>query len=517
MALIGLPGPAATAASAGPTAAGMFSGCTPAGRSMKVTVGRVACQEMATRLLGGTTAFAYFVPPACAPDRHRRCPVLYLLHGFGGDYTSMLGTASAPSAWVASLDRSPPVPPEQSPSPWTESDSSKWVGASPLAMILVAPDGRTTPGGYGPQAGLDGYWADWNPRYAAGGDEQSYDTPAPRFAGFVAQELVPFIDAHLPVGRGRDWQALAGTSLGGYGSYAIGLAHPDQWASLGAVSGIMNILLLPGLDPSASAAPVGLQAPVDVGYGHLPGHLVPLGDLPGPAQDFGAATYVFGDPSVDQAYYRGNQPVDLAFNALADGPGGQSVYIRGFSNDAVPRQASDLSSPSGYLGAQAFESLVLATNTELNQSFNDVGAQYSYQRHPGIHEDAYWNPWLREQEVAQYARLAHWNGGGAPPAQPTSFSYRSIYTSFSIWGWHVSVQRPDVEFLQMSAVSCSAFTLRGSGTVTVTVPGSCHSGVAGHNRVTVDLGPSMPVDAQGGTDASSAYGRTATVHLTPLR
>jgi len=492
-------------------------GGAPVGRTMKVTVGRVACQQMLSRLLGGTTAFAYFVPAACAPALHRRCPVLYLLHGFGGDYTYMVGTASAPSAWVAALASAPPVPPEQSASPWTESDSSKWVKASPLAMILVAPDGRTTPGGYGPQAGLDGYWADWNPRYAAGGDEQSYDTPAPRFASFVGEELVSYVDAHLPVGRGRDWQALAGTSLGGYGSYAIGLAHPDHWASLGAVSGIMNILLLPGLDPSSSAVPVGLAPPADVGHRNLPGHLLPLSDLPGPAQDLGAATYAFGDPSADQAYYRGNQPVDLAFNALAHGPGGQSVYIRGFSNDAVPRETSDFSSPPDYMVAQTFEALVLATNVELNGSFSDLGVNYTYQRHPGIHNNPYWNPWLREQEVAQYARLAHWNGGGNPPAWPTSFSYRSVYPSFSIWGWAVSVQRPDIEFLQMSAVSCTGFTLRGTGIVTVTVPASCHRGWAGHPRVTVDLGPSMPVDAQGSADASPAYGRTVSVHLTPLR
>ncbi|MHB1784620.1 MAG: alpha/beta hydrolase-fold protein [Acidimicrobiales bacterium] len=181
----------------------------------------------------------------------------------------------------------------------------------------MAPDGRTTPGGYGPAAGLQGYWTGWNPRYAAGGDEATYPTPPPHFASFVVDELKRLVGAHLPVGRGRASQALAGTSLGGYGSYAIGLEHPDQWSSLGAVSGIMNILLLPGLDPGPGKAPVGVQPRVPLPHEALPGHLAPLADVPGPAQEYAVATYAFGDPAADQAYYRGNQPRDLAFNARA--------------------------------------------------------------------------------------------------------------------------------------------------------------------------------------------------------
>lgn len=489
------------ARASGPTAASMFPGCASPASTINITIGTVACQEMPTADLGGVTAFSYYVPPACASSARRRCPVLYLLHGFGGDYTSMLGTAKSPTAWVAALDRQPPVSPYDTSTPWTESDPAKWVPAPALDMVLVAPDGRTTPGGYGPGPGYDGYWANWNPRYAAGGNAQTYGTPAPRFADFVAYELPSYVDAHFQVGQGRDSQALAGTSLGGYGSYAIGLLHPDLWSSIGAVSGIMNILLLPGLDPTKTTSPVGVSAPVP--YQQIPGHLVPLADVPGPLQDFAVATYAFGDPSADQAYYRGNQPRDLAFNALAfTAAGKQSLSIRGFSNDAIPREASDFTNPSGYLTAQAFEALVLASNQELNAAFNDEGVSYQYELHPGIHEDAYWNPWLRSQEVAQYDTFLH----PAPP--PKSFSYRTISTNFSVWGWRVQVQRPAVEFLQMTDVSCSGFTVRGSGTVVVTPPATC-----GSNAVKVNLGPSSPADAQGTADSTPVYGTTVTVRL----
>src|SRR6185312_3471393 len=156
--------PRVQAASASPVAV-QFPGCqAPSSGRLAVVVGLVTCVETPSRLLGGTTALSYFVPPGCAPDRGRRCPTLYLLHGFGGDYASMLGTAPAPAAWVAALERTPPTAPEDSAAPWTESDPSRWKPAPALDMVLVAPDGRTTPGGYGPGAGLEGYWADWNPR-----------------------------------------------------------------------------------------------------------------------------------------------------------------------------------------------------------------------------------------------------------------------------------------------------------------------------------------------------------------
>src|SRR5581483_7856024 len=165
----------------------------------------------------------------------------------------------------------------------------------------------------------------------------------------------------------------------------------------------------------------------------------------------------------DGAYYRGRMPVDLARNAHARAHGVQSVMIRGFSNDTIPRTAADVTSFPGYEVAQAFEDLVFVTNQELNHSFADEGVRQHYELHPGIHADEYWNPWLREQVVAQYAALRHADGSGHPPPAPTVFDYRSTATSFAVWGWHVRVTRPTIEFLNLDDVSCSGLTLRGSG------------------------------------------------------
>lgn len=474
-------------------------------------IGVVACRREPAPELGGTTAFEYYVPLGCAT---KLCPTLYLLHGFGGDLTSMLGTQTDPSAWVAALAHRPAVSPYQTSQPWKYADQRKWKPAPELDVVLVAPDGRTVPGGFGPGPLLDGFWADWNPRYAKGGSDQKYTTPPPRFASYVVDELVPFVERHLGVARGRDYRALDGESLGGYGSYSIGLMHPDEWATIGADSGIMNILLAPGLAGSSPVPVPGVIPPAPLPPLPLPAPLgapVPLGDLPGPAQDFGVVLYAFGDPAVDQSYYLARQPVDLALNAAAFHGRRQSLMIRGFSNDTIPRTTSDLQLPD-YLVSQAFEDLVFPTNIEMNQAFAAAGVHQHYELHPGIHKDEYWNPWLRAQVVAQYAVLRHWDGTGHPPPFPTTFSYLSGAKTFKIWGWRVSVDRPNAETLRLTNVTCNGYTLTGTGVVTVTVPPRCNFPRKKVRVVTTNLGPSMPVNQTAGEDALP-QGRTVTVSL----
>ena len=494
-----------------------YAGCD--GYGATVRVGVVACQTMPSRALGGTTAFSYYVPAGCAPAAleraDARCPVVYLLHGFGGDLHSMLGTAEQPSGWVAALSSRPKEAPASSSQPWTLSDPKSWVSAPPLDVVLIAPDGRTPPNGDGPGDLLEGFWTNWNPRYAKGGDSQRYDTPAPRFVDELTDELMPYVEGHFRVGRGRQRRSIAGTSLGGYGSYAIGLAHPDLFASMGAVSGIMNILLLPGLDEPAGGGSGGVSPPAQLPSTALPGAAgasAPLSAFPAQARGFAVATYAFGDPSVDQSYYRGRMPRDLAINAHAvrrvSGHLTQSLVVRGFSNDAVPRQPSDFASPPGYLGAQAFEAIVRVSNIEQNQAFADADVQQHYELHPGIHSDAYWNPWLRGQLEAQYAVMRHRDGGGDPPPMPTTFDYRSTASRFTVWGWHVAVNRVASEFVDLTNVTCAGLTIRGTGEVTVTPPPRCHAATA-----TVHLGPGMPTDAPAGTDEASTYGNVVHVKL----
>ncbi len=510
-----------------PNANASFEGCglAPAtGQSLALQVGKIACQKMTTQFLGNDveTAFSYFVPAGCGdPLLARTCPVLYMLHGFGGDYTSEIRGAQ-----VAALTSGPPVDPRQVPDPWNYSDPQGWIPLDSLDFILIAPHGRTLDNGYGPAGGLDSFWADWNLRYAAGGDSEHYPTPPPRFEAFLLQELIPFVEGHFPAGTGREWRALQGTSLGGYGSYKNGLQHPDLWSSIGSISGAMNFLFAPGLDPLHGPAPVGIAPPLAGPYEPLPGlapAVVPLSSLPDQAKGFAVALYALGDPEGDQAYYRGNMPRDLAMNARASAGGEASLHIRGFVNDAVPRTPEDFANPQSYLGAQAFEAIVLSMNIDMEIAFQDQSVEHDpLEIHPGIHSGRYWNPFLRALFAAQYAQVRHWDEGGSPPPLPTAFDFRSIAKDFSIWGWRFQVDRPSTEFLTLRNVTCDGLTLRGTGRITVTVPQD-PCGTKGfdadgdgtpENPFTVDLGPSFPTDEQAGTSAAPVYGKTTSITLT---
>jgi hypothetical protein len=270
----------------------------------------------------------------------------------------------------------------------------------------------------------------------------------------------------------------------------------------------MNFLFAPWIDPSpaAAAASVGVQPPVALPTVAVPGptNELPPGVVPSQAADHLAATLALGDPAADQAWFRGHTPRDLAMNGRASAGGRQSLYIRGWVNDMVARRPQDVPDTP-------FEVIVFPMNVDMEAAFTDESVANDFAVHPGVHSDVYRNAWLRGQEEAQFVRLRHWDGSGAPTPVPSVFDYRTVASAFSVWGWRFGVQRPDVEFLTLRSVSCRSVTLQGTGTVTVVAPASCNLGP--HSIVRVDLGPSYPTSEPAGAGAAPLYGRTVTVQL----
>ena len=305
-------------------------------------------------------------------------------------------------------------------------------------MVLVAPHGRTVAGGYGPVPDLDGYWTDWNPRYAKGGQAPRYATPPPRFGTFVVEELPQFIEANLPVGSGRDWRAVGGTSLGGFGSFLTALQHPDRYSSTSSVSGAHNFLFLPWVEPPPNT-PLAVPGVSTAISGPL---------LSTPVGPFLAATLALGDPASDQAFFRGNTPRDLALNARAFTVGGaQVLYLNVFVNDTIPRQLpGELADPVGI----AFEDIVLPMNLTMQLALHQERVQSDFAIHQGLHSEPYRAPWLRGILEKQYSRLRHADGSGSPTPRPTRFDYRSAAAQFSVWGWSFSAVRPGPELLTLA-------------------------------------------------------------------
>jgi hypothetical protein len=487
--------------------------CATASETIVLTVGASDCVRFQSDMLGAISAFSYFIPPGCAPDLGRDCPVLYYLHGTGGSYQEAVGPkGTTVREWTTPLTHGPPVDPRTVSRPWRYADQSTWVPRSPIDMIIVVPHGLTLPGGYGPVPDQNPFWFDWNPRYAKGGDTQRYDTPAPRFATYVVDEVIPLVDELFPTSGTREQRALLGTSMGGIGALTLGLKYPHVWSSIGARSG--GGFPYPVLPPT-DGVPLEVAPPVPVPFVPLPGAVPALA----PEAVWGAlygsvATVGFGDLVLaDQAFARDVQPADLVPNARAWRGAEQSLHIKYFVNDAVPRRVEDFTEEDPI--QIGFEVLLYPTNRYLELLMDYYGVERTFNVGPGTHSGSYSRAYHREQLEHQYAHVRHWDGSGHPPPLPERFDYRTSRSDFEVWGWEFHVDRAPVEFLNLTDVSCRSITLRGTGTVQVTVPDACSSGVDGNSTFTVDLGPPQLTSDPVGLGTTHTYGRTVTVSLDP--
>ena len=130
---------------------------------------------------------AVYLPPGYTATH--RYPVVYLLHGMRG----------APSSFWAGLHFAT-VADELI----TSGRSAPFIAVMPVAGPRVNPDG--------------GEWA--------GVWEQ-----------YVVQDVVPWVDTHLPTLADRRDRALEGLCAGGYGAIDIGLRHPTLFGTLGSWEG----------------------------------------------------------------------------------------------------------------------------------------------------------------------------------------------------------------------------------------------------------------------------------------
>ena len=150
-----------------------------------------------SKTVGTTRKMQVYTPPGYTKDK--KYPVLYLLHGIGGDETEWQRFCK-PNVLLDNLLADGKVTP----------------------MIVVMPNGR----------------AQKNDR--AEGD---VFRSAPAFAAFeqdLLNDVIPTIEARYSVQADREHRALAGLSMGGGQSLNFGLAHLDTFAWVGGFSSAPN-------------------------------------------------------------------------------------------------------------------------------------------------------------------------------------------------------------------------------------------------------------------------------------
>ena len=169
-----------------------------------------------SRSVGTTRKMQVYTPPGYSAEK--KYPVLYLLHGIGGDETEWQRFAR-PDMLLDNLLAEGKAKP----------------------MIVVMPNGR----------------AQKNDR-----PEGNVFASAPAFAAFeqdLLDDVIPAIESRYSVQADREHRALAGLSMGGGQSLNFGLTHLDTFAWIGAFSAAPNTKPASELMPDPASAKTHLK------------------------------------------------------------------------------------------------------------------------------------------------------------------------------------------------------------------------------------------------------------------
>ncbi len=175
--------------------------------------GKIDTISYPSKTIGSTRLALIYTPPGYS--KRKKYPVLYLLHGIGGDEKEWLN-GGHPEVILDNLYAQGKVEP----------------------MIVVLPNGR-----------------------AMKDDRATGNIMAPdkvqAFTAFekdLLNDLIPYIDSHYTVFTDRNNRAIAGLSMGGGQSLNFGLGNLNKFAWVGAFSAAPNTKTPEELVPDADAA-----------------------------------------------------------------------------------------------------------------------------------------------------------------------------------------------------------------------------------------------------------------------
>jgi S-formylglutathione hydrolase FrmB len=156
-------------------------------------------QELTFRTpeLATPTKVRILLPAAYASSPKRSYPVLYLLHGATGDQTD----------WT------------------TQGDAVALTAKLPLIVVM-------------PAGGRGGFYTNWFNNGKGG---------LPRWEDWHIKRLIPYVDSHYRTRATRSQRALAGLSMGGFGTFSYAARHPDLFTAALSMSGAVDTALVPGV------------------------------------------------------------------------------------------------------------------------------------------------------------------------------------------------------------------------------------------------------------------------------
>jgi len=339
---------------------------------------RVLELTISTPAFSGPTHVDVDLPNGYETEPERRWPVAYFLAGTQNTYKSFNSVVNG----VALTEGFP--------------------------AIVVSPNGDS------------GYWSDWWNGGALG---------PPEYESFVVDQLIPLIDAEFRTIADRAHRAIAGVSMGGYGSMMIAARHPDLFADAASISGADDSNR-PELAAALSLSPT-LQG--------------------------GAADAIYGPRATQEVRWHGHNPTDLASNLR-----GMNLQVRtanGIPDPAIGEELLSVDTVSCVIEAGVHDG-----SASLNQKLDELGIPHLWKDYgPGCH-----TPENFERQIS--ATLDVFAEQFADPAaEPSSFDYESIEPEFDVWGWHIAADPGRaLEFMRLENVGDRSMIVSGSGTTTIT-------------------------------------------------
>jgi len=192
-----------------------------------IATGRVERVEYMSSVTGGKKPAMVYTPPGYSSSQ--KYPVLYLLHGIGGNETHWSG----PGAAAAILD-------------------NLVADKKAVPMIVVMPHGRTSNepetlffggrGGRGARGATAGNARGEIPGGRGGAAMAVEFTAYAAFERELLADLIPFIESKYSTVADREHRALAGLSMGGGQSLNFGLGNLDTFAWVGGFSSAPNTM-----------------------------------------------------------------------------------------------------------------------------------------------------------------------------------------------------------------------------------------------------------------------------------
>ena len=166
--------------------------------------GRAECRSIPSAILGHSVAYCVILPSNYDTDKAVSYPVLYFLHGLGGNEQLLLNSGGMDLI--------------------QDLRDQKKIGE----FLVVTPNGGRT-------------------FYINSRDGKV------RYEDFLVREFIPYIESHYRIRAGRKTRGITGVSMGGYGSLHLALRHPNLFGAVSAHSPAL-IEKLPKMQGSSQQA-----------------------------------------------------------------------------------------------------------------------------------------------------------------------------------------------------------------------------------------------------------------------